>query len=104
VVPVLIPLEFCRAYPPGTSKWNKIEHRLFCHITRNWRGVPLEILEIVVNLISATKTETGLEIHAWLDENNYLKGKQVSEQELNEVNIKRHKFHGEWNYEVHPHR
>ncbi len=96
-------IEVCH-YPPGTSKWNKIEHKLFCHITRNWQGVPLETLEIVVNLISATKTSTGLEVHAWLDENIYLKGMQVSEKELSEVNIKRHKFHGEWNYEVHPHR
>ena len=60
-------IEVCH-YPPGTSKWNKIEHSLFCHITRNWRGVPLESLEIVVNLIAATRTTTGLEVHAWLDE------------------------------------
>jgi hypothetical protein len=58
-------IELCH-YPPGTSKWNKIEHRLFCHITRTWQGVPLETLEIVVSLIAATKTETGLEVHAWL--------------------------------------
>ena len=63
-------IEICH-YPPGTSKWNKIEHKLFCHITRNWRGVPLETLEIVVNLIAATRTTTGLEVHAWLDEKDY---------------------------------
>ena len=96
-------IEVCH-YPPGTSKWNKIEHKLFCHITRNWQGVPLESLEIVVNLISSTKTSTGLEVHAWLDETIYTKGKQVSETELNEVKIIRHKFHGEWNYEIHPNR
>lgn len=63
-------LELCH-YPPGTSKWNKIEHKLFCHITRNWRGVPLETHETVVSLISATKTETGLEVHAWVDDKEY---------------------------------
>jgi hypothetical protein len=95
-------VEVCH-YPPGTSKWNKIEHRLFCHITRNWQGVPLETLEIVVQSIGATTTETGLEIHAWLDEGTYQKGRKVSDEELESCNIKRHKFHGEWNYEIHPH-
>lgn len=94
-------LELCH-YPPGTSKWNKIEHKLFCHITRNWRGVPLETLEIVVNLISATKTETGLEVHAWVDDKEYKTKKEVTEDELNQVNIVRNKFHGEWNYEIRP--
>jgi len=60
-------VEVCH-FPPGTSKWNKIEHRLFCHITRNWQGVPLETLEIVIKLIASTRTETGLEVHAYLDE------------------------------------
>jgi hypothetical protein len=91
-------------YPPGTSKWNKIEHRLFCHITRNWQGVPLETLEIVVQSIGATTTETGLEVHAWLDESTYQKGRKVSDDELKACNIKRNKFHGEWNYEIHPHQ
>ena len=63
-------LEVCH-YPPGTSKWNKIEHRLFCHITRNWQGIPLEALEIVVNLIGSTGTKEGLEVHAWLDGSKY---------------------------------
>ncbi len=94
-------IEACH-YPPGTSKWNKIEHRLFCHITRNWRGIPLETLEIVVNLISATTTEEGLEVHAWLDERKYEKGREVSDADLAEVYIKRNKFHGDWNYEIHP--
>ena len=94
-------IEACH-YPPGTSKWNKIEHRLFCHITRNWQGVPLETLEIVVNLIGSTSTEEGLEVHAWLDGKQYEKGRKVSAKQLEEVTIKRNKFHGEWNYEIHP--
>ena len=89
-------------FPPGTSKWNKIEHRLFCHITRNWQGVPLETLEIVVNLIGATKTETGLEVHAWIDGRKYEKGRKISDCEFAEVRIRRNKFHGEWNYEIAP--
>jgi hypothetical protein len=95
-------VEVCH-YPPGTSKWNKIEHRLFCHITRNWQGTPLETLEIVVESIGATTTKTGLEVHAWIDEGTYEKGKKVSDEELAECNIKRNKYHGEWNYEIHPH-
>lgn len=95
-------IELCH-YPPGTSKWNKIEHRLFCHITRNWQGVPLESLEVVVNLIGSTKTESGLEVHAWLDESEYQKSKKVSDDKLAEVVIKRNKFHGEWNYQILPH-
>ena len=94
-------VEACH-YPPGTSKWNKIEHRLFCHITRNWRGTPLETLEIVVESIGATTTETGLEVHAWLDEGTYEKGRVVSDEELAECVIKPNKYHGEWNYEIHP--
>jgi len=94
-------IEVCH-YPPGTSKWNKIQHSLFCHITRNWRGVPLESLEIVVNLIAATRTTTGLEVHAWLDEKDYPPKIKVSDEELAFVNIHRNKFHGEWNYEIRP--
>ena len=94
-------IEICH-YPPGTSKWNKIEHSLFCHITRNWRGVPLETLEIVVNLIAATRTRTGLEVHAWLDEKDYPPKIKVSDVELEAVNIHRNDFHGEWNYEIRP--
>jgi transposase len=94
-------LEVCH-FPPGTSKWNKIEHRLFCHITRNWQGRPLETLEIVVQLIGSTRTGTGLEVHAWLDEKDYKKGRKVSAYEFDELYIKPNAFHGEWNYEIHP--
>ena len=94
-------VEVCH-YPPGTSKWNKIEHRLFCHITRNWGGEPLETAAVVVEAIARTTTETGLEVHAWMDENTYVKGRKVSDEELTECKIKRHRFHGEWNYEIHP--
>jgi len=94
-------IEVCH-YPPGTSKWNKIEHRLFCHITRNWQGVPLETLEVVVESIAATRTATGLEVHVWLDEETYAKGRKASDAVLAECHIKRHAFHGEWNYEIHP--
>lgn len=94
-------LEVCH-YPPGTSKWNKIEHRLFCHITRNWQGVPLETMEIVVNLIGSTTTQEGLEVHAWLDHHKYATGVTVDDTDFAEIHIKRHKFHGDWNYEIHP--
>ena len=94
-------LEVCH-YPPGTSKWNKIEHRLFCHITRNWQGIPLEALEIVVNLIGSTRTKEGLEVHAWLDGRKYEKGCKISDAEFAEIYIKRNKFHGDRNYEIHP--
>jgi hypothetical protein len=94
-------IEVCH-YPPGTSKWNKIEHRLFCHITRNWQGVPLETLEVVVESIGATTTKTGLEVHAWLDENTYDKGRKVSDEELAKCKIIPNEYHGEWNYEIHP--
>jgi hypothetical protein len=94
-------LELCH-YPPGTSKWNKIEHRLFCHITRNWQGVPLETLEVVVNLIGATRTREGLEVHAWLDGHQYEKGRKIRDVDLAEIHLKRNPFHGDWNYEIHP--
>jgi transposase len=94
-------IEICH-YPPGTSKWNKIEHRLFCHITRNWQGVPLETLEVIVSLIGSTRTEQGLEVHAWLDEAQYQKSKKVADAQLSEVRIRRRQFHGEWNYQILP--
>lgn len=94
-------IELCH-YPPGTSKWNKIEHRLFCHITRNWQGVPLETIEIVVSLIGATRTKEGLEVHARLDEKHYPKAKTVSNTQLSEIRIRRTAFHGEWNYQILP--
>jgi hypothetical protein len=94
-------VEVCH-YPPGTSKWNKIEHRLFCHITKNWQGTPLETVEVVVESIGATTTTTGLEVHAWLDGGTYEKGRKVSDAELLDCDIRRHEYHGEWNYEIHP--
>lgn len=89
-------------FPPGASKWNKIEHRMFCHISTNWRGQPLTNHEIVVNLIGNTTTREGLSIQAELDENKYPKGKKVSDEEVNSVKICRAKFHGEWNYKIEP--
>lgn len=94
-------IEVCH-YPPGTSKWNKIEHRLFCHITRNWQGIPLETYEIIVESIGQTKTKEGLEVHVWIDENEYQKGRKVTKDDLAECVIVRNTFHGEWNHEIHP--
>jgi transposase len=94
-------IEVCH-FPPGTSKWNKIEHRLFCHVTRNWQGQPLVSYEVVVNLIGSTTTDTGLTVHARLDETKYEKGIEVSDQELAEVNLRPSPFHGEWNYVIRP--
>ena len=88
--------------PPGTSKWNKIEHRMFCHITENWRGSPLVSREVVVNLIGHTTTRTGLEMHSELNENSYPTGREVTEQQMESLSIKRDKFHGEWNYTLVP--
>ena len=89
-------------FPPGTSKWNKIEHRLFCHITNNWRGRPLVSRGVVVNLIGSTTTKTGLHVEADLDTNSYATGIKVTDEELAQVRIKRHTFHGEWNYTISP--
>jgi hypothetical protein len=94
-------IEVCH-FPPGTSKWNKIEHRLFCHVTRNWQGQPLESYEIVVNLIGSTTTSTGLKVYADLDPSKYEKGRKVTDEEFAEVNIKPSRFHGEWNYVIRP--
>jgi len=88
--------------PPGTSKWNKIEHRMFCHITNNWRGRPLVSREVVVNLIGSTTTDSGLRIRSQLDENSYQAGIKVSDEELAEMAIERDEFHGEWNYRLRP--
>jgi hypothetical protein len=96
-----IPVTVCH-FPPGTSKWNKIEHRLFSFITQNWRGKPLVSHEVIVNLIAATTTESGLRVHAEIDASEYPPGKKVTDAELAEVNIQRHKFHGEWNYTILP--
>jgi hypothetical protein len=89
-------------FPPGTSKWNKIEHRMFSYITRNWRGRPLETRETVVQLISNTRTNTGLEIKAILDKNIYVKGKIIDETELSKINQRQNNFHGELNYQILP--
>jgi transposase len=89
-------------FPPGTSKWNKIEHRLFSYISQNWRGRPLRSFQTIVNLIAATATATGLKIHAELNTEAYQAGIKVSDQELAQVKIRRDKFHGDWNYEIHP--
>jgi hypothetical protein len=89
-------------FPPGTSKWNKIEHRMFCHITKNWRGKPLLSRAVVVNLIGNTKTKAGLHIQAELDSNSYETGIKVSDKELAAVRIEKDIFHGEWNYTISP--
>ncbi len=88
--------------PPGTSKWNKIEHRLFSYISQNWRGKPLISHEVIVNLIAATTTATGLRVHSQLDTRSYPTGVRVSDAELGQVNIERDSFHGEWNYTISP--
>jgi hypothetical protein len=89
-------------FPPGTSKWNKIEHRLFCHITENWRGKPLVSRAVIVSLIGNTKTRTGLHVQAELDTNHYATGIKVTDEELASINIKKNAFHGDWNYTIIP--
>lgn len=89
-------------FPPGTSKWNKIEHRLFSFITMNWRGRPLVSHEVIVNLIASTKTRSGLSVRAELDNATYPKGVAVSDIELEAINIERNEFHGDWNYCIRP--
>jgi hypothetical protein len=89
-------------YPPGTSKWNRIEHRMFCHITANWRGRPLETREVIVNLIANTQTSKGLTIQADLNVNSYSKGIKISDEEMARLNITPADFHGEWNYSMSP--
>ena len=88
--------------PPGTSKWNKIEHRLFCHITMNWRGRPLTSHEVILASIAATTTGTGLSVHAQLDTGDYPTGVQISNARMAALPIARHTFHGDWNYTLHP--
>lgn len=88
--------------PPGTSKWNKIEHRLFSFISQNWRAKPLVSYRVIIDLISATTTETGLTVHCELDPNAYPKGITVTDKEMQALNIVRAEFHGEWNYTIHP--
>jgi hypothetical protein len=91
-------------FPPGTSKWNKIEHRMFCHITENWRGRPLTSYEVIVNLIANTTTQEGLKIQATLDTREYPTGIKVSDEQMKALNLSKHKFHGsDWNYTLEPH-
>ncbi len=89
-------------FPPGTSKWNKIEHRMFCHITENWRGQPLVSRAVIVKLIGSTRTREGLAVKAALDRHVYEKGIHVSDDELATVRLSRDKFHGDWNYTIRP--
>jgi hypothetical protein len=89
-------------FPPGTSKWNRIEHRLFAAISTNWRGQPLTSHEVIVNLIGATTNSTGLTVHAELDTHTYPKGTEVSTEEIDALPITHHTFHPEWNYTLRP--
>ena len=98
-----LPIQVCH-FPPGTSKWNKIEHRMFCHITQNWRGRALVSHEVIVNLIANTTTQAGLKIRAELDRGKYPIGIKISDAELASLNLKLDKFHGDWNYSVLPAR
>ena len=96
-----IPITVCH-YPPGTSKWNKIEHRLFSFISLNWKGQPLINYETIINLIGGTKTRTGLKVKAVLDTNEYETGIKVSDEQLNEIQLRRHNVHPAWNYTISP--
>jgi hypothetical protein len=89
-------------FPPGTSKWNKVEHRLFSFISRNWRGQPLSSYEVIINLISGTKTTTGPEVYARLDTNEYPDKIEVTDEQLAAANLHPNQFHGEWNYTIKP--
>jgi hypothetical protein len=89
-------------FPPGTSKWNKIEHRLFSFISQNWRGKPLISHQVIIDLISATTTTTGLTVKSKIDTNTYEKGLKVSDQQMAEIQLRREKFHGDWNYRLIP--
>ncbi len=99
--PEALAISVCH-FPPGTSKWNKIEHRMFCHITRNWRGRPLESLEIVVNLIANTTTTKGLRVRAGLDTDEYPKGIKVDDATMASLHLTPEEFHGNWNYAIAP--
>jgi hypothetical protein len=90
-------------FPPGTSKWNKVEHRLFSFITSNWRGEPLRDYETIVNLIASTTTAKGLKVTCRLDHRSYATGRKVTEAEMATINLDPLRFHGEWNYVIHPH-
>ena len=89
-------------FPPGTSKWNKIEHRLFSFISKNWRGQPLTSLQVIVSLIAGTTTKKGLKVHAEIDDNVYPEGIKITDKEMAQLQLRRDDFHGEWNYEIAP--
>ena len=89
-------------FPPGTSKWNKVEHRLFSFISTNWRGEPLTDYETIVRLIANTTTSTGLMVTCRLDRRKYVVGRKISDEEMKRVKIVKDKFHGEWNYTILP--
>jgi len=91
-------------FPPGTSKWNKIEHRLFSYISTNWRGQPLVTLAVIVNLIGSTRTAAGLRVRCELDRGTYPQGEEVSDAKLARLKLVPHRFHGDWNYTIHPMR
>ena len=91
-------------FPPGTSKWNKIEHRLFSYISMNWRGKPLASLAAIVSLIASTTTQSGLRVRSEIDRGHYPKGVVVTDQQMVHINLKRHSFHGDWNYTIRPRR
>ncbi|MFQ5741903.1 MAG: ISAzo13 family transposase, partial [Acidobacteriota bacterium] len=96
-----LPITVCH-YPPGTSKWNKIEHRLFSFVSMNWRGRPLVSYETVVNLIGSTTTKSGLTVKAVLDTKQYEKGQKIEDKLMKALRLKRHTFHGDWNYTLRP--
>jgi hypothetical protein len=98
-----LPITVCHM-PPGTSKWNKVEHRLFSFISINWRGKPLRTFRTIVELIASTTTDAGLKVRAELDENKYATKVKVSKNELEAINLSRHSFHGDWNYTISPNR
>jgi hypothetical protein len=91
-------------FPPGTSKWNKVEHRLFSFISSNWRGEPLRDYETIVHLIARTTTATGLKVTCRLDRRKYPTGRHVSDEAMTSVNVEPHRFHGDWNYVIRPRR
>ncbi len=89
-------------FPPGTSKWNKIEHRLFSFISKNWRGQPLTSFKVIVSLIAGTTTRKGLNVHAETDHGTYPSGIKVADEEMSTINLQRDQFHGEWSYQIRP--
>ena len=90
-------------FPPGTSKWNKVEHRLFAFTSKNWRGRPLISLAVIVSLTGSTRKGAGNKVECVIDKNKYERGVEISDEEFDAINIKYHKFHGEWNYTIIPH-